>query len=172
MAVRLSVVETVVSPSFRTFWLHCRGQDYLEVMTAAAGRTDAEDVGFAGSAVAVRTVTDAGSVRVTVEIWSRQPMVLSDEPRFEYAVEGELELPAGQWCIDESHDSGVQAGVSLPGGAGRYGVRVTAYNQQRVTDLIEEYAEDFVAAMAAVRALPAAEGERYRLQLWPVGRGR
>jgi hypothetical protein len=111
------------------------------------------------------------SVRVTVEIWSRRPKVLSDEPRFEYVVEGEVELTDGQWCIDESHDSAMQVGTVLPGGAGLYGIRVTAYNQQRVVDLIEDYAEDFMAAMSAVRALPAAEGERYRLQLWPAGRG-
>jgi hypothetical protein len=171
VAVRLSVLETVVSPSFQVFWLHCRAEGYLDEMTAAGRQADTEDVGFAGSAVAVRTVTDAGSVRVAVEVWSRRPVVLGDEPPFEYAVEGEVDLDDGRWCIDGSHDPAVQAGLVLPGGVGRYGVRVTAYNQQRVADLIEEHAEDFAAAMAAVRALPAAEGERYRLQLWPAGRG-
>ncbi|WP_433343006.1 hypothetical protein [Micromonospora sp. CA-111912] len=172
MAVRLSAVEMLVSPSFAVFWLHSRTEGYLDEMSAAGRQADAEDVGFAVSAVAVRTVTDAASVRVAVEVWNRRPMLLGDEPAFEYAVEGEVELGDGQWCIDESHDPAVRVGLVLPGGAGRYGVRVTAYHQQRVAELIEEHAEDFVSAMAAVRALPATEGERYRLQLWPVGRGR
>ncbi len=145
MAVRLSAVETVVSPSFRTFWLHARADGYLADMQAAGQMADADDVGFAGSAVAVRTVADPGSVRAAVEIWSRRPLLTGDEAPFDYAVEGEIDLSTGQWCIDESQDSAVQAGMPLPSGAGEYGVRVTAYHEP---------------------------GEQYRLQIWPSGRRR
>ena len=65
MAIRLSVVETLVSPSFRVFRLHARADGVLGDMQASAERAAAEDVGFAASAVAVATVADPGSVRVT-----------------------------------------------------------------------------------------------------------
>jgi len=145
MPVRLSVVETLVSPSFRVFWLHARAENHLDDMRVSGRTADAEDVGFAASAVAVATVADPGSVRVAVEIWSGQPLLLGDEPPFEYAVAGEADLSTGRWCIDESHDHDVRAGTPLPGGPGRYGVRVTAYHRP---------------------------DEHYRLQLWPVGRPR
>jgi hypothetical protein len=138
------MVATRVSPSFRVFWLHARAEQWLDDMEASGRQASAQDVGFAASAVAVATV-DPDRVGVAVETWSKKPLLLGDEESFEYAVEGEIDVTTGQWCIDESQDWQIQNGTLLQGGAGRYGVRVTAYHQP---------------------------DEHYRLQLWPVGRRR
>lgn len=132
-----------------------------------AGRlADTDLVGFAGFAVAVATVADGGSVSVFLELWNRQPVMLG-EKRFDYAVEGRVDFDSGLWCVDESHDPGIQAGMPLPDGPGIYGVRVTAYGRQRTADLVEMHGVDHVAAMRSVRALPPDDGEQYRLQIWP-----
>lgn len=168
MAFRRSVVQSRVSPLFRVFWLHARTPGWLDDMTAAGRLADADLVGFVGSAVGVATIADADSVGVSVEQWNRRPLLLDEEP-FVYVVEGRVEFGNGEWCMDEAHDGHVQAGLPLHEGPGTYGVRVTAYGRQQVVELMEDHGADYLAAMRAVRALPPAESERYRIQLWPQG---
>ncbi|MEO3819168.1 hypothetical protein [Plantactinospora sp. B24E8] len=113
---------------------------------------------------------------MSVETWSRMPLILPDERPFDYAREGFVVFPDERWCIIESCDSAVQVGVELPSGPGEYGVRVVAYHHNTVRDRYEEAragsAEEFAAALTELRQPDSAAREWYRIQLWPVGRGR
>ncbi len=170
MVAILSRVTCRVSPSFQVFWLHSRGPNDLRDMTEAGHLADADDVGFVGSAVGVRTVIDAGSVGVTVEACSEMPPPPSDEPPPDVSAEGELTFPEDTWCIDESQDSLARSGVELSAGAGTYGVRVQGYNRNAVADRIRRHGADFFAAMDEIDELADDDSERYSIQLWPIGR--
>lgn len=161
-----------MSPSFWVFWLYSRGPDDVRDLAAAGRLADADGVGFAGSAVAVRTATELSPTRVTVETWSRMPLLLPEEPPFDFAAEGSATFPADLWCISESQDAAVQFGQPLPAGAGDYGVRVTAYHRQETVDRLADHPDGLAGALRELRDVPPELAERYRIQLWPVGRPR
>jgi hypothetical protein len=102
------------------------------------------------------------------------PSILPDQRPFDFAFEGVVDFPDDCWRIDESLDPPVRLGIELPSGAGPYGVRVIAYNHNEILDRFEMAqagtSEEFAAALDDIRGLAPEAGERYQIQLWPVGR--
>lgn len=169
----VSRVDTVVVPSYGVFCLHSGSAELPDVATA--GRLAfADGVGFASTAVGVRGATEVSTALVSVEMWSRMPVLLRDQGPFDFAWEGVIEFPDGRWHLGESLDSSMRLGVELPSGAGRYGVRVVAYHHNEALGRYETARagsdEEFATALVDLKRLDSETAERYRIQLWPVQR--
>lgn len=173
MPVLVSQVDTVVVPSYGVFCLCSDGAEPQDVATAGR-RAFADGVGFASTAVGVRGATEVSRALVSVEVWSRMPVLLRDQGPFGFAWEGSLEFPGGKWHIGESLDTSVRTGLELPSGDGRYGVGVIAYNHNETLDRYETAKAgsdgEFAAALIELQRLGSETAERYRIQLWPVER--
>ncbi|KAB1125301.1 hypothetical protein F6X68_32465 [Micromonospora sp. AMSO12t] len=173
MPVLTSKLDTVVSASYMMFCLYSHGANAQRDHSEAGRLAFADGVGFAASAVGVRTATEVSRAFVSVETWSRMPWILPEQRPFDFAFEGVVDFPDNCWRIDESLDSPVRCGIVLPSGAGRYGARVIAYNHNEVLDRFEMAqagTEEFTAALDKMRRLIPEAAERYQIQLWPLGR--
>ncbi|WP_155271495.1 hypothetical protein [Salinispora tropica] len=173
MPVLYSRVDTVVVPSHGVFCLRSDNAELQDLATA--GRLAfADGIGFASTVVGVRGATEVSNALVSVEMWSRMPVLLRDQGPFDFAWEGVIEFSNGRWCIDESLDSSMRLGLELPSGTGRYGVRVAAYNHNEALDRYEAAQagsdEGFASALVELKQLDTETAERYRIQLWPVER--
>jgi hypothetical protein len=122
----------------------------------------ADGVGWAESAVAVRTTPNVRWVTVEVTVASQAPPI-DDEP----LAAGALELPTGRWCVDRAVEARYRLGVELPAGAGSYAVRLLTRHRDEVRRRRDAaFAADRVdtAAIETLRGL-----ETYQFHLWRPG---
>ncbi|MFI6258224.1 hypothetical protein OG836_13580 [Micromonospora zamorensis] len=160
-----AVWQTMVSPSYQTFWFHDPTCEESQNAATALLASQREVVGWAPNAVMVQVTTDLVSMAVSIEALDGPP---DPDDAADLARDGQLKMPGGVLSIPKSDDETLQTGVDLPAGPGTYGVRVYGYGRTRAKRLRDEAPgrglpgemDSLVEALTGV--------ERYRISLWQV----
>lgn len=118
--------------------------------------------------VLVDTAQDGFGVDLRIELWDGPPPAPPAGHELSQTIT--LDFPTGRLCVDQIHRGWVADVLQIP--PGRYRVRLTAWDRDRVRCLYEEIGNraDWEADDPEFAALCAGAfgRERYLAQFWPV----